>query len=292
MEDSFSIGCIKKINCIADVADIKYKKTKYSKTCLSIPPTTYKLYNNNKNTTTAVKNFAQSAKALGMSSRRSVTNGKAAQHAAISTPVLSNADSGATGNYIRLADMNVLRDVRVSAPEEQIAVAVADGNLIHSSHHGFLDVPGHGAMIAYVFPQLRGSLLSISKLINFGLKVLYCSDFVTGFDRHDKPVFQGNRDVKTGLWMVDLRSLSTADTEGSIQAASESSACAAIRLDSAADFVNFWHATFGSPAVSTFIAAIDKGFIRVPGLTAAKVRRHTPNSLMVTCMPQDRVSSR
>jgi hypothetical protein len=108
--------------------------------------------------------------------------------------------------------MNVLRDVRVSAPEEQIAVAVADGNLIHSSHHGFLDVPGHGAMIAYVFPQLRGSLLSISKLINFGLKVLYCSDFVTGFDRHDKPVFQGNRDVKTGLWMVDLRSLSTADT--------------------------------------------------------------------------------
>ena len=33
------------------------------------------------------------------------------------------------------------------------------------------------------------------------------------------------------------------------------------------------------PAVSTFIAAIDKGFIRVPGLTAAKVRRHTPNSV-------------
>ena len=54
-----------------------------SKTCLSIPPTTYKLYNNNKNTTPAVKNIAQSAKALGMSSRRSVTNGKAAQHAAI-----------------------------------------------------------------------------------------------------------------------------------------------------------------------------------------------------------------
>ena len=41
--------------------------------------------------------------------------------------------------------------------------------------------------------------------------------------------------------------------------------------------MNFWHATFGSPAVSTFNAAIDKGFIRVPGLTAAKVRRHPPN---------------
>ena len=153
-----------------------------------------------------------------MSPRQSVTNGKAAQHAATSTSVLSNADSGATVNYIRLADINVLRDVRVSSPAEQIAVAVADGNLLHSTHHGFLDVPGHGAMIAYVFPQLRGSLLFISKLINCGLKVLYCSDFVTGFDKRDKPVFQGNRDVQTGLWMVDLRSLSTAAAEGSAQA--------------------------------------------------------------------------
>ena len=102
---------------------------------------------------------------------------------------------------------------------------------------------------------------------------------MTGFDKRDKPVFQGNRDVQTGLWMVDLRSLSTAAAEESAQAVSESSACAAIRLESTADFVNFWHATFGSPAVSMFIAAIDKGFIRVPGLTAAKVRRHQPNSV-------------
>jgi hypothetical protein len=211
-----------------------------------------------------------------MSSMRPVTNVKVGQPAK-RTPVLSNADSGATGNYIRLADINVLRDVRVSTPAEKIAVAVADGNLLQSTHHGFLDVPGHGAMIAHVFPQLRGSLLSISKLVNLGLKVLYCSDFVTGFDKHDQPVFQGNRDAQTGLWMVDLRSLSTAAAEGSIQAVSEGSACAAVRLDSAADFVNFWHATFGSPAVSTFISAIDKGFIRVPGLTAAKVRRHPPN---------------
>jgi hypothetical protein len=50
-------------------------------------------------------------------------------------------------------------------------------------------------------------------------------------------------------------------------------------LDSAADFVNFWHAVFGSPAVSTFISAIDKAFIRVPGLTATKVRRHPPNAV-------------
>ena len=236
MEENLNdIVCINNIkrNCVA--ADIVNNKKLHIKNSLSIPLSSIIHNNNNNQNTPAVNIFDHSAKALGMSSRRPVTNVKVGQPAK-RTPVLSNADSGATGNYIRLADINVLRDVRVSTPAEQIAVAVADGNLLQSTHHGFLDVPGHGSMIAHVFPQLRGSLLSISKLVNFGLKVLYCSDFVTGFDKHDQPVFQGNRDAQTGLWMVDLRSLSTTAADGSIQTVSESSACAAVRLDSAADF--------------------------------------------------------
>ena len=258
MEENLNdIVCINNIKRNFVAADIVNNKKLHIKNSLSIPLSSIIHNNNNNQNTPAVNFFDHSAKALGMSSMRPVTNVKVGQPAK-RTPVLSNADSGATGNYIRLADINVLRDVRVSTPAEQIAVAVADGNLLQSTHHGFLDVPGHGSMIAHVFPQLRGSLLSISKLVNFGLKVLYCSDFVTGFDKHDQPVFQGNRDAQTGLWMVDLRSLSTAAAEGSIQAVSEGSACAAVRLDSAADFVNFWHATFGSPTVSTFVSAIDK----------------------------------
>ena len=87
MEDSHNIIRINKINCSAAVADVNNKKTKYIKNCLSIPLTP-KLYNNNNitnnsnnNKTPAVKCFAQSAEALGMSSRQSVTNGKAAQPA-------------------------------------------------------------------------------------------------------------------------------------------------------------------------------------------------------------------
>ena len=203
MEDHYSICHINNIKCnSAAVADANYKKSKYINNRLSIPLTpklyNYNITNNNKNTLPAVKFFGQSAKALGMLSRHSVTNGKVGQPGKL-TPVISNADSGATGNYIRLADINVLRDVRVFTPAEQIAVAGADRNLLQSTHHGFLDVLGHGYMIAHVFPQLRGSLLSISKLVNFGLKVLYCSDFVTGFDRNDQPVLQGNRDAQTGL---------------------------------------------------------------------------------------------
>ncbi len=68
------------------------------------------------------------------------------------------------------------------------------------------------AMIAYIFPQLKGSLLSILQLVNVGLQVTYCADFVTGVSTDNNTVFQGNRDIRTGLWMVDLRSLSTSNT--------------------------------------------------------------------------------
>ena len=193
-------------------------------------------------------------------------------------PVLANADSGATGNYLTVEDIGVLRDVCISSHTEQIAVAVANGTLLQSTHHGYLDVPGHGAMIAYIFPQLKGSLLSISQLVNIGLKVMYCADAVVGFDSEDKIIFQGDRDFNTGLWMVDLRTLSTVTT-GAAYHTMHQGAAPAVRLDTSADFVNFWHAAYGSPAVSTFLSAIDKGFIRVPGLTSAKVRRHPPNSL-------------
>ena len=101
--------------------------------------------------------------------------------------------------------------------------------------------------------------------------------FVIGVDKTNKIIFQGDRDLNTGLWMVDLRSLSTATAGAAVQL--DNVASPAVRLDTAADFVNFWHAAYGSPAVSTFLAAIDNNFIRVPGLTSAKVRRNPPNSL-------------
>ena len=190
-------------------------------------------------------------------------------------PVLANVDSGATGNYLTLADIHILRDVQISNQTEQISVAVANGMLLRSTHHGFLDVPGHGSMIAHVFPQLKGSLLSVSQLVNVGLEVAYCSNFIIAFDKESNIVFQGDRDMKTGLFMADLRLLSTAVSECTQDASNNSAG----QVDTVADFVNFWHAAYGSPAVSTFISAIDNNFIRVPGLTAAKVRRNPPNSL-------------
>ena len=201
---------------------------------------------------------------------------------------LANADSGASGNYLTLPHIHILREVKVSSPTERIPVAVANGMLIHSTHHGYLDVPGHGPMMAHIFPQLKGSLLSISELVNVGLHVTYCENFVTVFDIKENIILQGNRDIRTGLWMVDLQSLKRAPTQlqqiematsSSISNEGDHQANLTVRLDSVADFVNFWHGAFGSPALSTFIPAVKNGFIRIPGLTAAKIRRHPPNPL-------------
>ena len=122
MEENNNVACISNIKCNSVAADIvKNKKFIHINKSLSIPHSSIVYNNNNNQNTPAVNFFDHSAKALGMSSRRSVTNGKVGQPAK-RAPVLSNADSGATGNYIRLADINVLRDVRVSTPAEQIAV--------------------------------------------------------------------------------------------------------------------------------------------------------------------------
>jgi hypothetical protein len=81
--------------------------------------------------------------------------------------------------------------------------------------------------------------------------------------------------------MVDLRTLSTAGV-GLTDPILAQFAASAVCLDSVVEFVNFWHAAYNSPAVSTFLTAIDKSFISVSGLTSEKVRRHPPDSLVTT----------
>ena len=51
-----------------------------------------------------------------------------------------------------------------------------------------------------------------------------------------------------------------------------------ISLKTIANQVEFYHAAYGSPSPSTFINAIARSFIHLPGLTTAQVRKYTPNT--------------
>ncbi len=199
------------------------------------------------------------------------------------------ADSGCSGNYLAVKDDRWLRNLKVNP--NPIKVTVANGQVIESTHTGTLNVPGIGPMQAHVLPGLDASLLSISALVDLGLDVLFDQCFVRLIRKSDKfEVFQGSRDSTSGLWFIDLAKLQESATLSSTAVTPCSApivdptqylhiAAPAIRLTTADDTIDFWHKTFGSPAVSTFIDAISKGWIKLPGITAALVRRHPPQSI-------------
>jgi hypothetical protein len=130
---------------------------------------------------------------------------------------------------------------------------------------GILDIPTIGSTTAHIFPTLVGSLISISVLVDLGLTATYDNMFVT-VRQGDREVMRGDRDPKTGLWMLDLSMFTQTH-----------SAALAVQISTQADVAAFWHGAFGSPALSTFTRAMDNGFIIIPGVSAASMRKHAPN---------------
>ena len=178
---------------------------------------------------------------------------------------LANADAGTTGNYFALKDITVLREVKLT--NFGITVKQPDGSAIVSTHVGILDIPTIGPTTAHIFPTLVGSLISISVLVELGLNATYTKEHVI-IREGEREVLRGNRDARSGLWMLDLSLF-----------VQTHSAAPAIRIKTQADLCDFWHGTFGSPALSTFINAVDKGYIKLPGISASLLHKHAPNPL-------------
>jgi hypothetical protein len=199
-------------------------------------------------------------------------------------PALANSDSGATGNYLAFHDIRWLTNVVTTPAKSAITVYIADGNTIRSTHRGTLHVPSVGDMVAYIFPGLKGSLLSISALVNMGLSALFTTSHITIL-RGSTTVMQGDRDLTTGLWFLDLSHFTNASQGEHIAvAATREDSCLytavpAIRLNTNNDVCEYWHKVFGSLPLPTFINAVDKGWVKIPGLTATLLRKYAPNPI-------------
>ena len=75
------------------------------------------------------------------------------------------------------------------------------------------------------------------------------------------------------------QSLPTAPIQHTVDMTSmEHSASLVVNLDSQAEVVRFWHATFGSPAISKFHTALRKVLMTIPGMTPKMTRKYAPNS--------------
>ena len=88
-------------------------------------------------------------------------------------------------------------------PASRIGVMVANGHTIFSTHTGSLALPSGHSLRAYVFSDLKTSLLSISDLADIGYRITY-SKLTVEFIIDGKTIFEGQRDTRTGLWMVDF----------------------------------------------------------------------------------------
>ncbi len=226
----------------------------------------------------------------------------------------ANADTGTTGNYMCEADINMLVDILPVA--NGIRVKMPDGSFISSTHTARLNLPmlSEAARVAHIFPTLDGSLLSIGMFTDSGLIAVYDSEKVDICTRNGDVVLSGQRSPVTRLWMIaldhrqhapavtiggsqqlatpasgvspscksiDARALKQSSGHGpviSLLLGTESAAATSVLAPRALEqIVATYHAMFNWPAVNTFLAAIDRGYITVPGLTAAMVRKYPPN---------------
>lgn len=159
---------------------------------------------------------------------------------------------------------------------EGVKVFMPNGSYIISTHTCELSIPSLplAARRAHLFKSsdlVSGSLLSIAEMCDAGLSVTYDKERVIIYNNDAQPLLHGYRDATTNLWMIDLKSVT--------QSPQSRQYCAnVVHLPTHAALVNYWHAALGSPTTSTLLAAYDKGFINIPGLTAIMIRKHPPNS--------------
>jgi hypothetical protein len=212
---------------------------------------------------------------------------------------LANADTGTTGHYFAIKDISTLSNVRKAHKHEKIGVTMPNGLTIHNSHIGELNLTALpiNARRAYIFPDLQGSLISIGDLCDEGYIAVYTKSKVSILDQNTgNTLLEGFRDNNSRLWMIDLISKkeeillergnigsnrrnesALSDTNlisRDILTIPRANAISQQKLDIAGDRVEFLSRTFGSPAESTLVTALEKGYFHFPGITLRTVKRH------------------
>ena len=144
-----------------------------------------------------------------------------------------------------------------------IRVALPNGETISSSSAGDLWLPHLSVpLTAHIFPDasLDTSLVSISELCNNGCVATFTNEDVH-ITKDGLTVLHHGKDKLEHLWNVELPTPIDA-----------TSASAILRSDTDASFATFMHTALGSPALSTLLRAVRKGYLSsYPRLTATMV---------------------
>jgi hypothetical protein len=176
----------------------------------------------------------------------------------ITPPPFVILDSGATGTFVATADVQHLRQQLPISNGP--TVLSASGTAMTSSIRGILPLSpllSDTAQSAFVLDDLQtGTLVSLSQICDDDCLAIF-SKFNVQVVKNGVVIITGTRSP-SGLWTIP------------INVTSNHQANDILRLDkSKQELATYYHATLGSPVVSTLLRAIRRGhLITFPGLTS------------------------
>lgn len=184
-------------------------------------------------------------------------------------------DSGASHHFIPTRLEATLTDIhRLGEP---FLIGLPDGSTSPATHRGKLPLPTlpSAARDCLLMPAFEAPLLSVKRLCDTGHEVYFTKNRVLVL-RDGEVVLVGVRSSEDGLWSVPLPVPLPAPPS-----TPSASSCAhnAAPLTTAAHRVAWAHAALGSPAESTLLNALKKGYIQLDGLSESTLSRHPPHSL-------------
>lgn len=174
-------------------------------------------------------------------------------------------DSGCSGHYLPPTHTSILHDVVALQSNNEHAITLPDGSRITASHSGYLH-PRAGlpkeALRAYIFPGLELPLISVPLLCDYGCRAEFSDACVTVTAANGDTVFTGSRHDRS--LSPALQRLWTWDFGTDSPSALSSVALNVVTHDSVAELVAFDHAALGSPAIPTFLQAVERNYVVLP----------------------------
>ena len=175
-----------------------------------------------------------------------------------------------------------------SRPHEDIGVLTADDTIIQSSATDALNLPKlpPKARSCHKFKEITMPLVSVNRLCQSDLEVLFKGQQVTVTDEYGTTVMAGELDPSTELYMVNLQD--TPDTYALPKGVTPTSkpignARSAYTIKTVPALINFYHITLGAPPIETWLKGIKNGwFTSWPALTVERVKQYCTKKTQTT----------
>ena len=202
-------------------------------------------------------------------------------------------DTGSTNTLLTTSDYNHLKSTPIDTPPS--LVHLPNGESIESTCSTIIQ-PSHSLppIVASVFPDnvLNRSLVSLSDCLSDGYQAIFTNTSLTIVNNHNEVILRSDKSPDEKLWKIPIFSLVPPPASGVKYPplggkisptgvhSTPKSTNHVITHQHNADYVQFIHAVFGSPSISTFTKAISKGFLSfLPRLTTALVTANPPISI-------------